>query len=288
MGVDPQDAPVVDGNIVRPEYFETLHIPVVAGRPLLPTDVAGSPPVAVINETAARQFWPGQRAVGQRVRIGNGDRDPIEIVGVVMDTKVRRPGEDPTPLYYRSFGQASWPDGMYLVLRSTLPGEETVAHLRNVVAARDRTLPVTEIATAHAIVEHTLANPRSRTALAGGLGLAALLLASIGVYGMMSHLTGTQVREFGVRLALGGEPAGILRLVLARGLWLTVVGVVVGLGSAAIATRVLSGVLFGITPLDPWSYGAAAGVILACGSLAAWLPARRAARVDPLGSLREE
>lgn len=285
---DPaEEMSTVSGNVVSPGFFRALGIELRAGRAFSEEDAAGAPAVAIVNQALADRFWPGGSAVGRRLLIGD-QRTPLAVVGVVANSRPRSLAEDEPPLYYRPVAQATWPDAFFLAVRSGLPAGDVAARIRAEVAAMDPTLPVTDIATAASLIDATLATPRFRTLVMATFGAIALLLAVLGIYGVISCAVSDRTREMGIRMALGADRKRILGLVLRTGAAMTAAGLVVGLGSAVLLTRFLESLLFGVGTRDVPTYAVTVGAVLLVAFVACWVPARRATRVDPVASLRYE
>jgi putative ABC transport system permease protein len=293
---DLRNAPVVGRHYVSADYFRTLGIPLRSGRVLTSGDRSGRPAVTVINESAARRFWPGENPLGKRVWFGTTTgpfADPAqaaEIVGIVGDVKyeaVDWPNSTGRPEFYTSYLQFSFPDTMMIVKTRGAPAA-LVPALRRAVASVDPTLPIYDVLTLDDRIAGALSRPRFNAALVGGFAAAALLIAALGVYGMLSYSVSSRLREIGVRLALGAAPDRIVRFILGEGLRLAVVGVSVGLVAALAAGRVTRSLVVDVSPTDPRILAAVTVVMLTVASLAAFLPARRASAVDPIVVLRQE
>ena len=291
--IDPATAPPVGRHYVSPDYFRTLGIPVRAGRALRSADRAGRPPVAVVNETGARRFWPGEDPIGKRVWFGTTTgpfADPthaVEIVGVVGDVKYFGMDDAIGADFYTSYLQFAYPDTMVMV-KAHGSAEALVPALRAAVASVDAAVPIYDVLSLDDRVGAALARPRFNAALAGAFAAAALLLAAIGVYGVLSYSVSARMREIGVRVALGADARGVIALVVGEGLRLAVGGAAIGLVAALGLTRLLQGLLAGVAPTEPRILAAGAGVMIAVAAAAAWFPARRASAVDPIVVLRQE
>jgi len=293
---DPRTAPEVGRHYTSPDYFKTLGIPLIAGRALSSSDRPGRPPVAVINESAARRFWPGESPLGQRVWFGTTTgpfSDPahaVEIVGVVGDVKyeaVDWPNSTGRPEFYTSYLQFAFPDTMVIV-KASGASQALVPALRRAVSNVDPALPIYDVLTLDDRIAGALSRPRFNAVLIAGFAGAALLVAALGVYGMLSYSVSSRVREMGVRLALGAAPPRIVRFILAEGLRLSIAGIAIGLLAALAAGRLLRSLVVDVSPLNPWLLGAVTIVMMAVAALAAFLPARRASAVDPITVLRQE
>ena len=287
----PQDMPRASVRIVSSGYAEAMGLHLVEGRFFSSRDTAATAPVLVVNESAARQYFDGH-AVGSRVQLFGPD--PIEVVGEVGD--VRHTGLDaaPQPEMYLLGSQvagelpAAGPGGMSLVVRSAGDPLALVPFLRQAVLDLDHDIPLDNVMTMEARVSASVAGPRFYALLLGAFALLALVLASVGLYGVLAYNVTQRRREIGVRMALGAERGTILRLVVRQGLVLTFVGVVLGVAGALGVTRFLKTLLFGVTPNDPGTYVAICALLVIVAGLACWVPARRAARVDPMAALRFE
>ena len=289
---EPATAPAVGRHYVSADYFRTLGIPLRAGRGLTPADRAGRPPVAVVNETGARRFWPGENPIGKRVWFGTttgpfSDRaHAVEIVGVVGDVKYDGIGQPMGADFYTSYLQFAYPDTMVIV-KTRGPAEAVVPALRSAVASVDSAVPIYDVMTLDDRIGAALARPRFNATIVAAFAGAALLLAALGVYGVLSYSVSARMREIGVRLALGADAARVVRLVLGEGLRLAAIGAALGVAAALAATRLMQGLLAGVAPADPRVLAGGALAMLAAACLAAWLPARRASTVDPISVLRE-
>ena len=283
-------------RVVTPGYFETMKIALRQGRAFTQRDTAKGPPVILVSETVARQWWGNASPLGDRVEVGrfrgknfmDPPDAPREVVGVVADTKSVQLKAVPRPTIYLAAAQAWWYDGsMSWVVRASLsPG--LAAEVRRAVAEVDQRQRVTLMQTMEEIVASTTADSRFDAWLFGSFAGLALLLASIGVYGLLSFSVAGRTAEFGTRMALGASRLDVLRLVLKQGLALIAIGLAVGLAAAFAATRFLTTLLFGVRPHDVLSFAAVAAVLLAVGLFASYLPARRATKIDPMVALRYE
>ena len=276
----------VDFNVVAPAYFATLGVPVRRGRDLDASDRDGSPPVVVVSQSLADRFWPGQDPIGKQLR-DLGPKGTHVVVGVVADMKLRQLTEDPRPIVYVPLAQ--WPmPRMTLAVRTSLPTREAVASMRAAVARVDPELPLFRVRTLEEQIQASLARERLLAGLFTSFGALALLLSWAGLYGLVSFVTASRTREIGLRMALGAEAADVVRLVVGQSLRLAAVGLVVGLGVAVALARLLSGLLYGVRPVDLPTLGVVAALALLAGAAAGHLPARRAAGIEPMAALRHE
>lgn len=280
---DPERGWSADWNIVTPGYLDVMRIPLRAGRAFRAEDREGTPDVAIINETLASSIWPGEDVVGKVIR--NGDR-AITVVGVARDSKYRSLGESPRGFIYVPLAQR-YSGNMSLLVRSE-PGIAMVAPIRRVLADLDPALPILNAQTLEQHAAVGLFPQRVALWVAASLGGVALLLALLGIYGVTAYGVAQRTREIGIRIALGSSRREVLALVLAQGLWLGGIGVAVGVAGVLIATRLLESLLYGVPGTDPIAVGTAAALLLLAALLASWIPARRAARVDPMVALRME
>ena len=269
-------------RVVMPGYFETVGIPVLAGRPIDATDQANAPRSIVVNAALASRGWPNASAVGKRVR--TGDEDHI-VVGVVGDIKNAGLDADAQMMFYLSAYQEQ-PAGSRLVVRTRLGAEALATQMRSVVSAVNPAVPVTAVDFMPTLVAQSIAEPRYRAALIALFAIVAAVLAAVGVYGVTARAVSQQSREIGIRLALGSSGSGVARLFLVRTIWSIVAGLSVGLVGAIAASRLLAPYLFKITPTDPITFGGVASLLVAVGIGASWLLARLAARMNPAVVLR--
>jgi putative ABC transport system permease protein len=293
--VRPDEAPAVGRHYVSSDYFKVLGIPLLAGRVLNAADRAGTAPVALVNETGARRFWPGENAIGKRVWFGtttgpfSDQAHAVEIVGVVGDVKYEGADRADTPNradFYTSYLQFAYPDTMVIV-KARGDALSLLPAMRQAVAAFDPAVPIYDAMTLDDRVAAAISRPRFNATLVAAFAGAALLLAAIGVYGVLSYSVSARMREIGVRLALGAGAAGVVRLVLGEGMKLAALGAAVGIAAALAAARLIQGLLVGAAPSSlPVLIGGAV-VMLGAAAAAAWLPARRAAAVDPIAVLRD-
>ena len=279
----------VNWNIASPGYFRMMGLPLESGRDFDARDKENAPAVAIVNEVMARQFWPGENPVGKFLR--RADRvspsPPLRVIGVVRDGHMQSFREDLRPCFYRPLAQSYVPE-MTLIARTPGGPELAVSEIRRELRILDRELPVTDIETMHAHLDRALSQERLTASLLSGLGLLALALAVIGIYGVMSFSVAQRTREIGIRMALGAQAPAVLAMVLRQAAILLAAGLAIGWAAAAVVTRYASSLLYGISPTDPWTFVAVSFVLATAAAIASYLPARRAARVDPMVALRYE
>jgi predicted permease len=282
----PNEDTELNTNVIGPNYFNTMSIPIVEGRDFNSQDREGSPEVVVVNEELARRYFPGQSAVGKRLRTGS--QSPFrEIVGVARTAKYRDLREEPLPFIYIPFAQENQ-SRMTLIMRTAGDPLSLVPALRNDLRTLNKNVPVFGVHTMTEQIGAQLAADRMVAVLLSIFGSVALLLAAIGIYGVMAYLVSQRTHEIGIRIALGAERRDILRLIVGQGLSLILTGAAIGLALALALTRVLKSLLFGINATDPLTFSVIAALLIAVALLACYLPARRATRVDPLVALRYE
>jgi putative ABC transport system permease protein len=293
---DPEHAPVVGRHYASADYFRTLGIPILAGRVLTSGDRADRPPVAVVNESGARRFWPGQNPLGKHVWFGtstgpfSNPAQAVEIVGVVGDVKYEAadwPDSEGRPEFFTSYLQFSYPDTMVIV-KTRGSTSALIPSLRRAVASVDTALPIYDVLTLDQRITRALARPRFNGVLVGGFAAGALLLAAVGVYGMLSYSVSCRAREMGVRLALGARPGALIALVVGEGVRLAAAGAALGLGGALAEARLMRGLVVGMEPADPRVLAGVVILMMAAACVAAFVPARRASSVDPIVVLRAE
>ena len=284
--VEGTGAPVTGEHIVTPGYLETMGIPLLAGRGLAQSDREHAPAVAVVNETMAREHWPGEDPIGKRLK-RVWQKDWITVVGVAGDVKYDGLASPIEPEIYRPFLQA--PAGnMSIVVRAAHDPTAAAASLREAVASVDATVPVSEIRTVDQLLSNSVAASRFTTLLLATFAAVALALAAIGIYGVLSYAVSRRAREIGVRLALGARRGDVLRMVLGHAVLLAGLGALGGVGAALATTRVLETLLFGTSPTDIATFTLVPMMLVAVAVVAAYLPARRATLVDPMIALRLE
>ena len=284
-----QRAPGFFSNSVDPQYFATLRIPLLLGRIFTDADNETSQRVAIVNETMAKHFWPGNNPIGKRFSLSSDAGPFVEIVGVARDGKYRTLAEDPEPYFYLPLAQ-NFTTECILHVRSSLASESLIPEVQHEILALDASDPIEEIQTMKESLGGTLGYfiYRLGATLAAAMGLLGLLLAVVGVYGVVSYAATQRTQEMGIRMALGASPRQILALLLTQGARLVVAGLLFGLAGAWALTRAMTHMLVGVSPSDPLTYLSVAALLSFITLLACWIPARRAMRVDPMVALRYE
>ena len=284
--LDKRDWTTVDTASVAPGYFATLRIPLLAGRDFGPGDSRDAPVVVVLNETAARRLLPGLDSVGRRVHFHGPDGPTATVVGVVRDAKYRTLGEAPRPFVYQALRQSE-ENGWTLIVRANDP-RALLPELRRTLRRIDEQVPMRAARTLEDATAASLLLPRAGATLFGLFGGLGLALACVGLYGVVAHLASQRTREIGIRLALGARASDIYRLVVGRGVGLTLIGVAIGLSVALAGSRSLDSLLYGVSPTDPATFAFVSVAFLAIALAAASLPARRAIRIDAHRVLRHD
>jgi putative ABC transport system permease protein len=281
------DRPIVDSRVVQGGYFQALRIPRVAGRDFNLGDSATAPQVAILNQTAARLFFPGEDPIGKRVRLFDGEAQARTVVGIVGDTRGQALEKPSVPEVSYPFDQGGSPL-VTLVVRTAGDPYAVLPALRRELVAVDPDLSFFLVRSMDELLSGTLAERRFNLWMLGGFAAAALLLAAIGLYGVISYSVTQRTRELGVRAALGASRFSILGMLLKEGMGMTSLGVGIGLAGALAIGRLLRNQLYGISPLDPIAMGSVMMVLFAVAALAIYIPARRATRVDPIIAIRAE
>jgi predicted permease len=272
-------------SVVWPGYFRTVAIPLLRGRDLSPLDTATTPRVVIVNEAAAMAYWPGENPIGKRIRFF-GDNAPAEVVGVARNANYQAIGERPRAIVYGSLIQYYFPTAV-LYVRTEGDPEAVSAAVRREVQSLDRNL-LLQSESVGGIIRESLWAQRLSAGLLGVFGALALVLAAVGIYGVVSYSVNRRVREIGVRMALGATPAEVQRLILTEGIRLVAMGVVAGLVIALAASRAVEGMLFATSPRDAATFVLVPSILTLVAILACWLPAMRATRIDPAVALRDE
>ena len=278
------EEPQADFRIATTDYFRTMRIPLLRGREFTEFDGPATTPVVIINETMARQMFPGEDPLGRRLLLYGRPREIVGVVGSVRHHGFSRDARPEMILPHRQFQLG----GMTLVVRSGLEPSALAAAITRQVRGIDPELPVSRVRTMDELFADSVAQPRFTTLLLAGFACLAMTLALVGVYGVMSYTVSQRTREIGVRMALGADRSDVVWMVVRHGMMLAAVGIAVGLGVAAAGTRLMAGLLFGVTATDPATFIAAAAALGAASLAATCIPALRAARVAPVTALRSE
>jgi predicted permease len=283
--VNPGDPePHAEYSVATPGYFRAAGIEMLAGRDFAPQDVRGGPGVVVVDERLAEKYWPDQSALGKR--LNTGERDWSTVIGVVRHVYRAGPGDEGEPQLYKPLTQhTEW--GMAIVVRTGGEPAGLAGALRREVNAADPDLPTAQVRTMEDLMSQATARQRFNLLMLGVFALVALGLASVGLYGVMSYLVAQRTREIGIRIALGGQPGQVWRIVVRESLLIAGAGLLAGTAISLALSRVVQGLLFGVSATDLTTYVAISGLLLFVAALAAFGPARRATRVDPLVALRE-
>lgn len=274
-------------NYVAPRFFETMGIPLLAGRGPQPGDTASRPKVAIINETFACRYFPDTSPVGRRFR-WKGEKDWIEVVGMVGDVKFYSVRDEPPPIAYIPFQQNPWMSDMSFEVRTATSSAAVVRGIYSAVRTLDPDLPVVEMKTQEQQIDSSLNTERLFAKLAGLFGALGLTLACVGLYGIMAYSVTLRTGEIGIRMALGADRRGILWLVFKQSLPLVLVGLAAGCLLAIATTRLIASILYGVAPTNPVTLSLSMLLLFLVATLAAWVPARRAMKVDPMVALRYE
>ena len=269
---------------VMPGYFEAMGIPLKQGRGFTEQDDTASVPVMIVNEQMAKKYWAGASPIGKTVKYGDKEHT---VVGVVPTGKYQRLGEPPTAFYYLAQAQ-HWSQSMSIVIRTTGDPQAVAPVLRSAAASFDETLPVSDIRTMTRHLGIALMPARLAGAALGVFGLLGLVLASVGMYGVMAYTVSQRRREIGIRMAIGAAGGDVVGMIMKQGLSLVVIGAAIGIGGALAASRLLRGVLYSPSVIDPMTFAGVPLLLTAVAALASWLPARRASGVNPLEALRRE
>ena len=286
----PGQENVVVTRTISPGYFDTMGIPLLRGRQFTDQDTAKTPNVAVINETMARTYWPGEDAIGKRIGAGRVERpeDWIQVIGVVKDVHQFELTAAPRPQMYLSYRQGDFFPPRDLVVKTDVDPASLAATVRKTVWEIDKDQPVSNIRTMDEILSDSIARQRFSMLLLAIFAGVALTLAAVGIYGVMSYSVAQRTHEIGIRMALGAQTGAVLKLAVGYGMKLVAVGVVAGLVAAFALTRVMSTLLFGVTATDPVTFTVISLLLILVAAIASYIPARRATKVDPIIALRYE
>jgi predicted permease len=286
----PRDSrPSVEENTVGDDFFRTFGIPLIAGRTFNPSDTATSRKVAIVNQSLVRRFFSDRNPIGTTFEAGWNRPYLVQIVGVCADAKFNSLRDKPQPTAFLPFTQrvSGWTEPNFAVA-TNLAGEAILPSLRDAVASVDRNVAVLDVRTQDEQIAASLQQPRIFADMTAAFGVLALLLASIGIYGIMAYAVSRRTSEIGIRMALGAQPYRVLRMVLSEASWIVLLGVLTGLAGALALGRLIASMLYGLKPWDPITFALAAALLILVALAAAWIPAHRAASVDPMKALRHE
>jgi putative ABC transport system permease protein len=299
----PGEVPGAVYRMVTPGYFGTMRLPLIRGRDITDSDNAIAPGVVIINEQAARQYWPGEDPIGQRVSFDDNERNPptwLTIIGIAKDAKQDNWTDKATPEMYLAAFQnhdflgdssaeaASHMSYITLVARTVGDPAAVTSEMKEAAWSFDRNLAISQVVTMDGVVAEANAQPRFEMMLLSIFAAVALLLAAVGIYGVISYSASRRTHEIGVRMSLGATRADVLLLVARQGVWLAVAGSAAGLAGALLLSRLMAGLLYGVKPTDPLTFAAVAGGLGVVAMMACYIPARRAMRIDPMAALRYE
>jgi putative ABC transport system permease protein len=279
-------------RVTSPDYFASLGIPLKRGRFFAETDSAAAPPVVLITESAARQFFPNEDPIGKVITLGWGRRGVTrraggQVVGIVGNVKDAGLDEPNPPQIYLPYRQ--WPvSAMTMILKTAVPPMSLADAVRHEVYAIDGNLPVSNVSTLDAVVAKSISQQRFYMLLLTLFAAVALVLAAVGIFGVLSYAVSQRTREIGIRMALGAHGRSVVSMVVRQAMVLVACGVGIGVALGLFLSQILAEMLFGVTPTDPATFAAVAAVLGAVALLASYVPARRASRVDPIVALRAE
>ncbi len=292
-GYPNQKQQLVEVRGITQDYLSAMQTPLLQGRDFSDEDASGHRLVAIVNQAFANKYFADRDAIGRHIRTGADESDPwVTVVGVAKDVRYMSLEAAPGPLVYRPFWQVEWREssivGAYVAVRSSLPQDAVVAEIRAAVRAIDPNLAIADVHTMSDRVSHVTARRRFQTTLLTIFSGTAMLLAMVGVYGLLAYSVKQRTGEIGIRVALGSSKTGVVRLILSEGLTLLGVGLLLGLAAALLSTRLLAGFLYGVPPLDPFTFALVPTLLLMATLAACLIPSFRAAAVDPMNALRHE
>jgi len=274
--------------VVGPGYFRTMDIPISMGREFTEQDRENAPGVVIINETMAHRYWGTENPLQQRISL-NGENGPfMEIVGVARDSKYKSLEEGPTPLVYQALSQTHYQSRLNMVVRTTDDPQNMLGTVSNQVKQMDSKLPLVDVQTMAQQVNLALLPARAAAWFLGLFGILALVLAVIGLYGVVAYSVSRRTHEIGIRMTIGARPRDVLFMILREGMTLVLIAILIGLSLAFVATKLLSGFIYGISSSDPLTFGGVALVLALVALVASYLPARHAATVEPNVALRHQ
>jgi putative ABC transport system permease protein len=287
--VDPTVKPIARLQAISPNYFQLMHIPLIKGRDFTDLDGPDSMQVAIIGETMARRYWPGEDPLGQHLKLGGPDESKpwLTVVGIASDVKYNWIDREPEPTLYVSYRQAALPFS-YFTVRTSGDPLKAVAAARDKVASIDPAQSLYDTRTLERVITNSIVGLAYVAVMMAILGGIALFLSSVGVYGLISYSVAERTHEIGLRMALGARQSEVLRMVVGRGLFLTVLGLLIGLPISVLLARLLASLIFGVSATDMVAFGGVSLVLASVAMLASYIPARRATRVDPMVALRCE
>ena len=284
----PEETTQTENRIISPSYFRTMGIPLLKGREFTPQDNRqDAPPVVAVSDTVAKRLWPDEDPIGKQLRFGNDEPFAREVVGVVGD--IKRFGLDSSDDFatYVPYAQQPWTN-MLIVARATSDPTSLAVAIKGAVQEVDKDQPIHNITTLEKVVANSTSQRRFNLLLLGVFASVALILAAVGIYGVMSYSVTQRTHEIGIRMALGATPTDVLRLIVGQGLTLALIGVSIGIGAAFAVTQVLESLLYGVSATDPMTFAGTALLLGAVALAASFIPARRATKVDPMVALRYE
>lgn len=284
---EPEHMPGANYTVACPNYFRTMGVPLLNGREFTRQDTLDSPAVIVINESMARKYWPKEDPVGRAIRLGGSDGPRLTVVGVAGDVHHTGLDQDVQPQFFRPYTQAGWPI-MNVVARTTSASGTFTAPIKRAIAEFLPDRPVSDVATMEDIVRDSTGSRRFPMLLLAGFAVLALVLAAVGIVGVVSYSVAQRTHEIGIRMALGARTVDVLRLVVRGSMLWVLVGIAAGIAGSAALARLLGGLLYGVRPTDPVVLGSVSALLASVALLASYLPARRAAKVDPMTALRCE
>jgi putative ABC transport system permease protein len=276
--------PFIDIEAISPQWFQTMRVPLLHGREFSDADDAKAPKVVIVNESFARRYWPNENPVGKHIVVGRGPA-PDEVVGVAADIKNKGLDQETQAQLYLPFKQLPWSD-MNLLVRTAVAPKSILSAVRAQISVVDPDQPITNIQTVDELMDNSRSQPRFTMLLLGTFSATALLLAIIGIYGVLSYSVVQRQQEFGIRLALGAEYGDILREVVRQGLMLAGAGIAVGLAAALLLTRLMASLLYKVSARDAMTFVFTPVIFVIIALLASYLPARRATKIDPIEALR--
>jgi putative ABC transport system permease protein len=283
----PENMPGAAYSVVCPNYFQALEIPVLEGREFAHQDSLGAPGVIVINQAMAHKYWPKENPVGRAIRIGGPNGPRLTVVGVVRDVHNWGLDEKVHPQFFRPYPQAGWPVMSVVVRTKGAPASYTPA-IKAALAEVEPERPVSQVALMQDVVNGSVGSRKFPAILLGGFAAMALALAAVGIIGVVSYSVTQRTREIGIRMALGAARTDVLKLILSGSMVWVAVGIALGIMASLGLTRLLGTLLYGVKPGNPLVLGSVSFVLASVALLASYIPARRAAKVDPMVALRYE